>query len=401
MKKLLTLCLGFLPCAALAATNKISMVTYFPVPYVAYSQVNTTEQMDIGLTSTCDMKLGCSEESATLNATRVNLKGGKLNLDGGLGIKGYSLNLGSGYGDGKISFQNVRIQTGNMESVNAADIKAANLNLFGKAFPSCKSANSESGGQMQWTSLKLKGASSSELYLACGALKDTPCCSSDELSKGKVCNASTHTCECPDGKTENSSGYCVQACDSSKKPQYILLNEEEAAARLTNGNVCDGWGENWRGKTSPHTCNGKNRYTCLDVYRAGGKIGIFVKDYYTTDQFNGMSDCGIAEKYIYVPRWEQGHPSVKIEEWMSVTRESGPVESWSGPKNYCENPSRLPQQIKNQNKKSGNYALAYCYPWNNASGAWRPQDGFTNRTHVFGYCKVMDQFMYAEVTCCP
>ncbi len=120
----------------LLAKNKISMVTYFPVPYVAYSQVNTTEQMDIGLTSACSMKLGCSETSATLNAARVNLKGGKLNLDGGRGIKGYTLSLGSGNGDGKILFQNVRIQTGTMESVNAGDIKAANLNLFGKTFPS-------------------------------------------------------------------------------------------------------------------------------------------------------------------------------------------------------------------------------------------------------------------------
>jgi len=86
MKRLFIFSLLLLSSAAYAK-NKISMVTYFPVPYVAYSQVNTTDQMDIGLTSTCDMKLGCSEPSATLNATRVNLKGGKLNLDGGRGIK--------------------------------------------------------------------------------------------------------------------------------------------------------------------------------------------------------------------------------------------------------------------------------------------------------------------------
>ena len=175
MKRFYLLCLLVLISFPIQAKNKISMVTYFPVPYVAYSQVNTTEQMDIGLTSACSMKLGCSEESATLNATQVNLKGGKLNLDGGLGIKGYSLSLGSGYGGGKISFQNVRIQTGTMESVNSADIKAANLNLFGKTFPSCRDANIESGGQMQWASLKLKGASSNELYLICGALTKSLC----------------------------------------------------------------------------------------------------------------------------------------------------------------------------------------------------------------------------------
>ncbi len=267
MKRLFIFSLLLLSSAAYAATkNKISMVTYFPVPYVAYSQVNTTEQMDIGLTSTCDMKLGCSETSATLNATRVNLKGGKLNLDGGLGIKGYSLNLGSGYGDGKISFQNVRIQTGNMESINAEDIKAANLNLFGKAFPSCKNANSESGGQMQWTSLKLKGASSSELYLACGALKDTPCCSSDELSKGKVCNASTHTCECPAGKTENSSGYCAEACTPSKDSDYYEVSAEEAEEKMAHKSPCN---SSWRGNPYKYSCRAGESRICPDAYQVG------------------------------------------------------------------------------------------------------------------------------------
>ena len=171
MKRFYLFVLLFLVSFPVLAKNKISMVTYFPVPYVAYSQVNTTEQMDIGLTSTCDMKLGCSETSATLNAARVNLNGGKLNLDGGRGIKGYTVSLGNGSGEGRISFQNVRIQTGNMESVNAQDMKVSALELFGKAFPSCK--EKDSSGQMQWTSLKLKGASSNELYLACGELGES------------------------------------------------------------------------------------------------------------------------------------------------------------------------------------------------------------------------------------
>ena len=205
MKRFYLFSLLFFVSLTVLAKNKISMVTYFPVPYVAYSQVNTTEQMDIGLTSACSMKLGCSEESATLNAAQVNLKGGKLNLDGGLGIKGYTLSLGSGNGEGKISFQNVRIQTGNMESVNAADIKAANLNLFGKAFPSCKAANSESGGQMQWASLKLKGASSNELYLMCGesAVPETPKCTADRRTKWDGTR-----CVCPNDGEYWVNGFC-------------------------------------------------------------------------------------------------------------------------------------------------------------------------------------------------
>ncbi|MBP3512922.1 MAG: hypothetical protein J6J74_00245 [Elusimicrobiaceae bacterium] len=229
MKRLFIFSLLLLSSAAYAKTkNKISMVTYFPVPYVAYSQVNTTDQMDIGLTSTCDMKLGCSEPSATLNATRVNLKGGKLNLDGGLGIKGYALSLGSGNGEGRISFQNVRIQTGNMESVNAADIKATNLNLFGKAFPSCKSANSESGGQMQWASLKLKGASSKELYLMCGNVGESSVCQPTDP------RGATFTEPCPAGQTgtvtytwnEEACTYRTQNnCTSASKKKCIVSKE--------------------------------------------------------------------------------------------------------------------------------------------------------------------------------
>ncbi len=235
--------LFFVSLPVLAATkNKISMVTYFPVPYVAYSQVNTTEQMDIGLTSACSMKLGCSETSSTLNAARVNLKGGKLNLDGGRGIKGYTLSLGSGNGDGKILFQNVRIQTGTMESVNAGDIKAANLNLFGKTFPSCKSANSESGGQMQWANLKLKGASSNELYLMCGkAIEgENPCVNEPIFT---AWDSASGECVCPGvnaGYLITPEGEEMCCSDSTPKSNTSCWKAvEKANFRWMAGSVSD------------------------------------------------------------------------------------------------------------------------------------------------------------------
>ena len=48
--------------AIAAGANKMTMVTYFPVKYVAYSQVDVTKQMDVGLTSACQMNLGCSAD---------------------------------------------------------------------------------------------------------------------------------------------------------------------------------------------------------------------------------------------------------------------------------------------------------------------------------------------------
>ncbi|MBP3514342.1 MAG: hypothetical protein J6J74_07700 [Elusimicrobiaceae bacterium] len=231
MKRLFIFSLLLLSSAAYAKTkNKISMVTYFPVPYVAYSQVNTTEQMDIGLTSACSMKLGCSEESATLNATRVNLKGGKLNLDGGRGIKGYTLSLGSGSGEGKISFQNVRIQTGNMESVNAQDMKVSALELFGKTFPSCK--EKDSSGQMKWASLTLKGASSNELYLMCGDFAASTC-------KPTHNGWETYRDACPEGQT----GYIEFRWNytSCKYQEMRSCKAEETLKRcLTKVMYCDG-----------------------------------------------------------------------------------------------------------------------------------------------------------------
>ncbi|MDD7578183.1 MAG: hypothetical protein PUK24_01375 [Elusimicrobia bacterium] len=373
------------------AKNKISMVTYFPVPYVAYSQVNTTEQMDIGLTSACDMKLGCSESSAPLNAAQVNLKGGKLNLDGGRGIKGDTLSLGNGSGEGKISFQNVRIHTGTMESMNAGDIKATNLNLFGKTFPSCKSANSESGGQMQWTSLKLKGASSSELYLMCGALKDTPCCSSDELSKGKVCNASTHTCECPEGKTENSSGYCAEACTPSANYTKVFggdLKNEMAYHTCEVG---------WEGKTSPYRCRSGENRTCKDAYRTSTRKGVFHKDYYRSPPGSAESaaDCGGSNGF-FIAAWSSGHPSISITQWVDLKTDpnssSSITSSDSGARvaqRFCE--TLLPSYSV---YKPGIYGLYYCVP----QGASAINGA---RTHVFGYCELNYEYMFAQVTCCP
>lgn len=149
------------------AKNKISMVTYFPVPYVAYSQASATG-MDIGLSSTCDMKLGCAQSDVTLKATdAVNVTNGRLNLDGGLGVKGSSVVLGEGNKLGRIHFNNVRFQTGNMNSVSVENnIVTPTLNLFGQKFPSCKAKDGK--GKMSWKQLTLAGADKKELYLVCG-----------------------------------------------------------------------------------------------------------------------------------------------------------------------------------------------------------------------------------------
>ncbi len=55
---------------AISAENKISMVTYFPVPYVAYSKINVGKQLDVGLTSSCEMNLGCARKAVRREIVR-------------------------------------------------------------------------------------------------------------------------------------------------------------------------------------------------------------------------------------------------------------------------------------------------------------------------------------------
>lgn len=158
------------------AANKMSMVTYFPVPYVAYSQVSADQQLDVGLTSTCNMNLGCSESDVNLKAHTVNLQKGKLELNNGKGVFGQSISLGNGNGSGQVRFNNVRMQGGEMQSLNAESMNVRSLELFGKPFPACK-GKGESDGQMKWAELSLQGAAENtkELYLVCGDTKTVTC----------------------------------------------------------------------------------------------------------------------------------------------------------------------------------------------------------------------------------
>jgi len=169
MKKILTVGLVFCAVAAAAASNKMSMVTYFPVPYVAYSRVNVSEQLDAGLTGSCNMNLGCNESAVNLSVNTLNVKqSSKLDLNGGKGVLSNRMTLGNGNDNGRIAFSKVRIQGGTSRSINVKDtLNVPSLKLFESDFPDCKQAGGKDG-TMSWTPLKLKGASGSELYLACG-----------------------------------------------------------------------------------------------------------------------------------------------------------------------------------------------------------------------------------------
>ncbi|MDO5765210.1 MAG: hypothetical protein Q4P84_05875, partial [Elusimicrobiales bacterium] len=87
--------------------------------------------------------------------------------------------------------------------------------------PSCKSANSESGGQMQWTSLKLKGASSNELYLVCGGLGEATATCSDGVYKA------AHKSECCAGASEDDN-ICYTDCSAEDTYEWQTADKTVA-----------------------------------------------------------------------------------------------------------------------------------------------------------------------------
>ena len=183
MKKLFTL-LGVLAAPlGLWADSKIQMVTYFPVPYVAYSKVNATDQMDIGLTTSCIMNLGCTESGNAglrpLNVTNTVLKKGRLDLNTATAVSGSTASIGSGSGSGSMNFSsNLRVNTLNDGlSVEANNITVDTLKLFPNRittdFPSCASTGAPGTPNISWQKLKLKDKE--EVYLMCGNAKNAGC----------------------------------------------------------------------------------------------------------------------------------------------------------------------------------------------------------------------------------
>ena len=158
-----------------ANANKMTMVTYFPVKYVAYSQVDVMKQMDVGLTSACQMNLGCTAEEGfnTGKSLRVNnllkIAGGKLDLNDAPAIEGSTARIGSGNGVSDFDFE-TSLRVGNYKqgyTLQADNMYLNELNLFGYKFPKCE------GETMSWQKLKLKNKE--EVYLVCGEVEQGTC----------------------------------------------------------------------------------------------------------------------------------------------------------------------------------------------------------------------------------
>lgn len=186
MKKLLSVLGVLLGCSSmLLADNTMKMVTYFPVPYVAYSGVNAYEQMDIGLSGACELKLGSIHAGTSLVANNLNLKSGALALTGPAGTY-LNSTIGTSIGDATIpgnaemNFNYLKVGTvENGLSVEAISFNPATLKLFpsqaskSSTFPICNDGNG--GNQMSWKQLSLKQTGQTNTYLVCGDTEESKC----------------------------------------------------------------------------------------------------------------------------------------------------------------------------------------------------------------------------------
>ena len=280
--------------------NKIKMVTYFPVPYVAYSKINASKQLDIGLTSACEMNLGCSESGALgirpLQATTVNLNRGKLDLNTAAAVKSTNVTLGSGSGEANIDFStNLRIGTlNNGYSLEAADMTVDELKLFashmksgGEKFPSCAATGASGAPQVSWQKVKLKKAE--EVYLVCGTPEESVC---QDKGVKKLGDASLNVLNsnfskditCPAGplgagkpfpfgpncsyfKNLGASFPCTYVSYSGISSSLPQEHVRGGSVKLATSLEDDCPDRNRNGKFSCHKSSYENNVSCRDVYK--------------------------------------------------------------------------------------------------------------------------------------
>ena len=285
MKKLfIGLCALLASTASMAASaNKMTMVTYFPVKYVAYSQVDVMKQMDVGLTSACQMNLGCTADEGfnTGKSLRVNnllkIAGGKLELNDAPAIVGSTAIIGSGNATADFDFE-TNLRVGNYKqgyTLQADNMYLSELNLFGYKFPAC------SGETMSWQKLKLKNKD--EVYLVCGeAEKTTPDTTPKSCPGGYTYEVSTNKCCRSDIPQSYSASYAWGAPSGCTLPDTDTLAypglarctsncpHSTACVRMvsiTNAQFSTGTSEKKTPQVSQLTC-----YNGRWVYKENGEI---------------------------------------------------------------------------------------------------------------------------------
>ena len=290
-----------LPAYAAQTKNTMKMVSYFPVPYVAYDTVSANNAMDIGILNQCAMdinkgstNLGGSACSLYLygNATGADLNRGLLNVAAG------KLDLNSDVTNARIVSKKVQLgtsmtpengwldigipsgkndeydalyisslkNTGNSFRVTSKEdgAKVNSFHMFNEIsndFPGCV-------GTVTWQELELAANVNSnetytDIFLVCNGEGTTGGdeCTDGEVSGTQSCNVCGEqtTKKCVNGKWTDSLGVCsktIDECVQSCSPAFSSWQDISYAMQDT----CPG-GDS----IAPFTCNGSYSGTCTDI----------------------------------------------------------------------------------------------------------------------------------------
>lgn len=275
MKKLSLLSVLFFGAVSVwAAGSNIKMVSYFPVPYVSYSDLKVSNTCDVGLGNSCTLNATSlvvqstttATANAALNTGTVLVKEGNLELfspnTADSALSGTALNVGNGSNAG-----NARLSVGgnltvdgtflhentvtNLTSTNLATIQSLQLQGGTEGasyltFPTCDATDNK----ISWANLTIDGKNG--VYLVCGeGIDATPCVRregtpillSDSDPKEDTCNGDSsfkYLClkenkKCWDVYRDNnyvepekqSSGIpLLDTCDGDTKAEYTGLKTD-------------------------------------------------------------------------------------------------------------------------------------------------------------------------------
>ncbi|WP_458402230.1 hypothetical protein [Candidatus Avelusimicrobium sp.] len=179
MKKLFCLFFLLMPCLSLSAQNNIKMVTYFPVPYVSYLDLNVTGTCDLGLLDTCrlsiakDWTFSSEATQGGLESNAIIVKKGSLSLNSSnpsSAIQGRVLQVGRPAAQENSLLQitdsllvkKSLLQNGIFSHIQAEQVYLKKLFLGGYEFPVCSSAT---GNEIRWKKLTIDGTTG--VFLTC------------------------------------------------------------------------------------------------------------------------------------------------------------------------------------------------------------------------------------------
>ena len=155
--------LFFTSVAFAASTKEVQMVSYFPVPYAAYNNLNVTEELQVGLSSGSNVTAGSGSMSAdnSLYAPKAtvadhtgtaNINISTINTIDSTTNSGSGITLGSGNTDAVATFHDVSVGTVAQSTtankkvhVEAKDLKTGNsgtFSLFGKGLSTTTNTDS-------------------------------------------------------------------------------------------------------------------------------------------------------------------------------------------------------------------------------------------------------------------